>query len=447
MVFLRFLFMIFFTAICFCYNGVLAQHGAVNNLFPDGTKITAWFNDASGIVPEAAVKKFIITDFGATIDSNRLQTAVIQKTIDAAHSSGGGIIVIPDGVFLSGALFFKPGTRLFLSGGAVLKGSDNIADYPEIPSRMEGQNIYYFAALVNAYANEGFTISGTGTIDGNGLNFWEAFWQRRKENPKCTNLEVSRPRLVFVWNCNNVQITDVRLQNAGFWTTHLYQCNNVKLYRLRITSPHEPVKAPSTDAIDLDVCNNVHIKDCYMAVNDDAIALKGGKGPWADTQQGNGGNSNIVIENCEFGFCHSALTLGSEAIHNRNIIMRNCVVTNAVRVLWLKMRPDTPQLYEYISVENIEGNARSFVYVKPWTQFFDLKGRVDTPLSVSKNVYLKNISLKCDVFYDITPGKSDRLSNFTFENLNIQAGNGAVNKSYIKNLQLKNVVVNGKELK
>lgn len=115
----------------------------------------------------------------------------------------------------------------------------------------------------------------------------------------------------------------------------------------------------------------------------------------------NGENTNIVIENCEFGFCHSALTCGSEAIHNKNIIMRNCYVNEATRVLWLKMRPDTPQLYEYITVENIKGQANSLIYVKPWTQFFDLQGRKDIPLSYSDNITLKNIDLKCNVFYDV----------------------------------------------
>jgi polygalacturonase len=106
--------------------------------------------------------------------------------------------VIPEGTFLSGALFFKPKTNLYLSKGAVLKGSDNIADYPIMASRMEGQNLDYYPALVNAYGVNGFSISGKGTIDGNGLKYWESFWQRRKENPKCTNLEVSRPRLLFI---------------------------------------------------------------------------------------------------------------------------------------------------------------------------------------------------------------------------------------------------------
>jgi polygalacturonase len=414
----------------------------LTDYFPDGTAIPDWFRDTTKVDYKKSGKQFIITRHGAVKDSNRLQTAIIQRIIDKASKQGGGVIIIPKGTFLTGALFFKPNTHLHVMEGAVLKGSDDIAHYPIMPSRMEGQNLDYFPALVNAYGVDGFTISGKGIIDGNGKKYWEAFWQRRKENPQCTNLEVSRPRLVFIWNSNNVQLQDVTLQNAGFWSSHYYQCNNLKILNVRITSPYEPIKAPSTDAIDLDVCNNVLIKGCYLSVNDDAIALKGGKGPWADTTAGNGANTNIIIEDTEFGFCHSALTCGSEAIHNRNIIMRNCKIDEAKRVLWLKMRPDTPQKYEYISVENITGNAYSLIFVKPWKQFFDLKGRKDTPLSYSDNITLKNIDLKCTVFFDVDPGEHDRLSNFHFENLNIQAAKPAYNKQKVQNFVLKNVKVN-----
>ncbi|MFA6059863.1 MAG: glycosyl hydrolase family 28 protein [Taibaiella sp.] len=416
------------------------------DLFPDGTVIPAWFSDTAKVKPEALGRSFVITDFGAVSDSMLLQTDVIQKVIDKASEQGGGVIVIPKGTFMSGALFFKPKTHLYLTEGAVLKGSDDIANYPKIPSRMEGQNLDYFAALVNAYGVNGFTISGKGIIDGNGAKYWEAFWQRRKENPKCTNLEVSRPRLLFVWNCKDVQVQDVVLRNSGFWTSHYYQCRNLKILNLRITSPHEIQKAPSTDGIDLDVCSNVLIKGCYLSVNDDAIALKGGKGPWADTVAGNGGNFNIIIEDCEFGFSHSALTCGSEAIHNKNVLMRRCHISNAKRVLWLKMRPDTPQKYEFITVENIDGNAYSLIYVKPWKQFFDLKGRKDIPLSYSEHITLKNINLKCDVFFDVDPGEHDRLSKFHFENLSIITTDASFNKQIIWDFTLKNVKVNDKLL-
>ncbi|MHA4739653.1 rhamnogalacturonidase [Dyadobacter sp. MSC1_007] len=421
----------------------LAQTGRSAN-FPDGTKIPAWFSDSSKIDLKNLGKQFVVTEHGAVRDSMVVQTAAIQKIIDLASKQGGGVIVVPKGIFLSGALFFKPKTHLYVSEGGVLKGSDKIADYPSMQSRMEGQNLDYFPALVNAYGVNGFTISGKGTIDGNGLNYWKAFWQRRKENPNCTNLEVSRPRLVFIWKSNDVQVQDVRLQNSGFWTSHYYQCNNIKILNVRITAPHEPIKAPSTDAIDLDVCSNVLIKGCYLAVNDDAIALKGGKGPYADKDPGNGSNTNIIIEDCEFGFCHAALTCGSEAIHNKNVVMRNCHITNAMRVLWLKMRPDTPQKYEFVSVENIDGYAHSLIYVKPWKQFFDLKGRKDVPLSYCDNISLKNINLKCEVFFDVSPGEYDKLSRFRFDNLNIVAKNAAYDKSVVNDFELSNVKVNGK---
>jgi polygalacturonase len=412
--------------------------------FPDGTKIPAWFSDSTKISLKSLGKQFMITQHGAVTDSTVVQTATIQKIIDRVHQQGGGVIVIPKGTFLSGALFFKPKTHLYVSEGGVLKGSDKIADYPKMPSRIEGQTLDYFPALVNAYGVNGFTISGKGTIDGNGLNYWKAFWQRRKEDPNCTNLEVSRPRLVFIWKSNDVQVQDVWLKNAGFWTSHYYQSNNIKIINVRITAPHEPVKAPSTDAIDLDVCSNVLIKGCYLAVNDDAIALKGGKGPYADRDPGNGGNSNIIIEDCNFGFCHAALTCGSEAIHNKNIIMRNCHITNAMRVLWLKMRPDTPQKYEFISVENVDGYAYSLIYVKPWKQFFDLKGRKDVPLSYCDNISLKNINMKCEVFFDVSPGEYDKLTRFKFVNLDITAKNAAYNKNFVQDFELVNVKVNKK---
>jgi len=412
--------------------------------FPDGTKIPDWFSDSSKVSLKNLGKQFVITQHGALMDSTSVQTAAIQKIIDQANRQGGGVIVIPKGTFLSGALFFKPKTHLYVSEGAVLKGSDRIADYPIMPSRMEGQSLDYFPALVNAYGVNGFTISGKGTIDGNGLNYWKAFWQRRKENPNCTNLEVSRPRLVFIWKSDDVQVQDVRLQNSGFWTSHYYQCDNIKILNVRITAPHEPIKAPSTDAIDLDVCNNVLIKGCYLAVNDDAIALKGGKGPYADTEPGNGANTNVIIEDCDFGFCHAALTCGSEAIHNKNIVMRNCHITKAMRVLWLKMRPDTPQKYEFVSVENIDGYAYSLIYVKPWKQFFDLKGRKDVPLSYCDNISLKNIKLKCEVFFDVSPGEYDKLSKFKFENLNIVAKNATYDKTVVQDFKLSNVKVNDK---
>ncbi|HBG58633.1 rhamnogalacturonidase [Proteiniphilum sp. UBA1028] len=416
-----------------------------NDRFPDGTVIPDWFTNFEKVKIEKLGKIYRITDYGVVNDSTLLQTERIQAVIDRAHVNGGGVISFPKGVFLSGALFFRQNTHLHLEEDAVLKGSDDISNFPILPTRIEGRSIDYFAALVNADNLDGFTISGKGTIDGNGLRYWKSFWLRRKFNPQCTNLDEMRPRLVFISNSKNVHLTGVRLINSPFWTTHLYKSENVRLSGLTIFAPREPVKAPSSDAVDIDVCTNVHITGCKISVNDDAIALKGGKGPHADKDPNNGANRNIIIEDCTFGFCHGVLTCGSESIHNRNIIVRRLQVDQAVRLLWLKMRPDTPQNYEYILVENITGNANSFLYIKPWTQFFDLQGEETIPLSYSSNITMRDISLECNVFFDVAESDQYILSDFTFENLQIKTKKDDIPQGFIRNLALKNITINGRK--
>lgn len=421
-----------------------------SEIFPDGTPIPEWFREHRVVSVKELGKQYCITNYGVQNDSTILQTERIQAVIDKAPQEGGGVICIPKGTFLSGSLFFRPRTHLYLEKGATLKGSDDISHFDVIDTRLEGQNLTYFAALVNVIGVDGFTLSGEGKINGNGLRFWKSFWLRRQVNPQCTNLEELRPRLIYIADSKNVQLSGVRLENSPFWTTHLYRCENVKLLNLSIFAPHSPVKAPSSDAIDIDVCKNVLVKGCYMSVNDDAIALKGGKGPWADQDKvNNGSNLNIIIEDCVWGFCHSALTCGSESIHNRNILVRRCRVEHAQRLLWLKMRPDTPQNYEYIQLEDITGSAINFLFAQPWTQFFDLKDRKDVPYSYSSHVTMRNIQLDCDVLFAVKKDETQyKLSDFLFENLKITARkSGEICKDYIHNLQIRNVTVNGVHLK
>lgn len=412
--------------------------------FPDGTPIPDWFRQNEIVSINVLGTQYNLADYGVVNDSTLLQTEKIQAVIDQASQEGGGVIIVPKGTYLSGSLFFKPKTHLYMEEGAVLKGSDDIGNFPIVDTRIEGQSLKYFAALVNADKVDGFTISGKGTINGNGLRYWKSFWLRRQVIPKCTNMDELRPRLVYISNSNDVQISGVTLMNSPFWTTHLYRCNHIKLLNLHIFAPSAPVKAPSSDAVDIDVCNNVLIKNCYMSVNDDAVALKGGKGPWADQEPTNGGNSNIIIEDCTYGFCHSGLTCGSESIHNRNIILRRCKINNASRLLWLKMRPDTPQHYEYILVEDITGDAKSFLVIKPWSQFFDLKGRKDMPVSHANNVTMRNINLDCDVFFNVSKSNQYQLRDFTFENLNIKAKKQECDRDIISNFEWKDVRVEAK---
>ena len=411
-------------------------------LWPDGTIIEDWFFDTTRVNISKLGKQYVLTDYRIFADG-RIHTSDIQVLIDKAAAEGGGVIVVPEGIYMTGGLHFRQGTHLHIRKGGVLMGSDFIGDYPLGKTRIEGETCTYFGALINADGLDGFTISGEGTIDGNGLRYHQQFWLRRKWNKDCTNKDEQRPRLVYISNCKNVQIEGVNLQNSAFWTNHVYNSENVKFLGCRIYSLGKPddSKGPSTDAIDL---------------NDDAVAIKGGKGPYADAfmkeypgieipseSVGNGENRNIIIEDCEYGFCHGCLTLGSESVFDHNIILRRIKISSqANNLLWLKMRPDTPQRYEYITVEDITGPVKNFLLIAPWKQFYDLKGRKDSPLSYSDHIVMRNCNCECETFFDAQ--KQDevyRLSNFTFENLKIKAQNKEFHPEIVEGFKHSNIVV------
>lgn len=420
-------------------------------LWPDGTEIAAWFADTSR-VDLSGLKRYVVTDYGVDRYADGVQTDRLQAVIDRCADEGGGVVVIPRGTFLSGSLFFKPRTHLMIEEGGELKGSDRIRDFRIVKTRMEGQTLNYFAALVNADGVDGFTISGPGTINGNGQKYWEEFWLRRQYNPQCTNLEAMRPRNVYISNSKDVTVQDVKIINSPFWTNHLYRCERVRYLGCFIFAPTEHVTpfdpqrgAPSSDAVDLDVCRDVLIHGCYMHVNDDAVVLKGGKGTWADQNPDNGLCSNIIIEDCTYGKVHGCLTLGSESLHDRNIILRRINVTNASRVLWLKMRPDTPQHYEYVRVSDIQGRCGSFLVVRPWTQFFKPEQRDDMPLSQCNNITIRNVRMQCRNFFDVGSSDKYRLTDFTFENVSVEDEADAFDKSLIEHTVVRNVRINGVE--
>lgn len=388
--------------------------------FPDGTVIDDWFYDTKAPALTDLGAQYKLTDY-SILDDGRLHTREIQALIDRIAREGGGVLVVPAGTYLTGSLYFKQGVHLYLAKGGVLKGSDDVSDYDLTLTRIEGETCTYFNALINADGLDGFTISGSGTIDGNGLRSWKSFWLRRRWNPDCTNKDEQRPRLIYLSNCRNVTFSEVTIQNAHFWTTHLYRCQHVKYLGCRIFSPCSPVPAPSTDAIDIDVCSDVLVKNCYLEVNDDSVVLKGGKGPWADTLPENGSNERILVEDCVYGFCHGCLTCGSESIHNRNILIRRLQVNHAMNLLWLKMRPDTPQHYEYITMQDVTGQIESFLNIKPWTQFYDLKDRREIPLSYADHITMDNCRCNCVHAFDVDSEPSQyRLSDFVFRNLCVE---------------------------
>ena len=438
---------IFFSILLMACTFADAKKKVQQQLWPDGKPMDAWFSDTAKVDVSTLGRRYVITQHGVATNSELVQTRAIQAVIDKAAQEGGGVIVVPTGTFTSGSLYFRQGTHLYLERGAVLRGSERVEDFDIKETRIEGQTCKYFTALVNADGLDGFTIAGPGTIDGNGYHYWREFWLRRQWNPQCTNKDAQRPRLTYISNCANVTVQDVRLVNSPFWTNHIYKSHHARYLDLYIYSSTEGVKGPSTDAIDIDVCHDVLVRGCYMNVNDDAVVLKGGKGTWADKDENNGPCYNILIENCHYGTVHGCLTLGSESLHDWNVILRNCHADNTSRVLWLKMRPDTPQHYEFVTVENITGQTGSFLVVRPWTQFFQPEDRADMPLSTCNNILMRNIQMTCKNFFDVGASDKYALRDFTFENIDVTDERKAFTRDIIQNTVVKNVKINGEELK
>ena len=394
--------------------------------------------------------RFVITDFGAVADGQTLNSAAIQRTIDAAAAVGGGVVVVPAGTFRSGSIFLRSGAALWLDAGAVLLGSDRIEDYPKRETRIEGHFEPWRMALVNAQQMERVRIGGQGRLDGNGVPFWEAFWQRRKENPKCTNLEVERPRLVFIDRCRDVRIEGLALQDSGFWNLHVYRSRDVVIEGVRITLPSataKKIRGPSTDGMDIDSCQGVTIRRCFISCDDDDIALKGSKGPLADRDTDSPPVENILVEDCEIGDGNGLITCGSEATTVRNVTVRHCTISGRATLLTLKLRPDTPQHYEHIAFDDITltggaGGGR-ILNVAPWTQFFDLKGQ-PPPSRTVNDITIRNVHGTFRTLGTLRGNPGDTIRDVMLENFDLKLADEKFIPGPVENLVVKNVVINGR---
>jgi hypothetical protein len=236
---------------------------------------------APGAVRTAAAAAFDVKAYGAKGDGATLDTAAIQKAIDAA-ARVRGVVVLPPGVYRSGALFLKSGVELRVEKGATLLGSQNIADYPTMATRIAGIEMAWPAALVNVYEQAGVTVGGAGLIDGDGKKWWDLYWKMRREEyePKgvrwAVDYDCRRPRLIQVFRSTDVELKGLRLERPGFWTVHVCYSRRVVVDGLDIRN-NTVGRGPSTDGIDIDSSSEVTVTRCRIECNDDAICLKAGR--------------------------------------------------------------------------------------------------------------------------------------------------------------------------
>ncbi|WP_198171513.1 glycoside hydrolase family 28 protein [Mucilaginibacter aquatilis] len=391
-------------------------------------------------------KVYNIKNCGAKDDDRTVNTVVIQKVIDSCSANGGGTVLIPQGTFVSGALFIKPGVNLEIQKGGVLKGSVNIDDYPRQMTRIEGHLQMWRPALINAKGIHQLCISGGGEINGSGRPFWKLFYDTRTKVAGTANLDVDRPRLMFIEDSHDVKISGINFKDSGFWNLHLYRDKNVIVENCRFEAAHRSKPddhAPSSDGIDVDSSQDIFISKCYFAVGDDDIALKGTKGPFAMNDKDSPPVERIRIADCVFEAGGGVVTCGSEATIVRDVTIERCVA-RGVNVLRLKLRPDTPQQYENISLSDITMSGKSqLLKVSPWTQYFDLKGQ-QPPSSLIKNISIKNVKGDCATLGEVKGTAKTTIHPIQLTNVTLAVATVNLSDSTFKNIALKNVVINGK---
>ena len=176
---------------------------------------------------------------------------------------------------------------------------------------------------MNAEKCDHLVVSGEGTIDGSGEVFWKAFRDAHAKDRKTTNLDVPRPRMMFIRESDDVKVSGVHFLNSGFWNLHLYKDTHVTVDGLDIKAGDT---APSTDGIDVDSCQNVTILNTTIYNNDDGLCLKGSKGPTAMEDADTPPVEHSRVSGCTILKSGSLVTCGSEATVVRDVVVENCKI-------------------------------------------------------------------------------------------------------------------------
>ncbi|WP_428232544.1 glycoside hydrolase family 28 protein [Flavobacterium sp.] len=266
----------------------------------------------SFIVFQTSAKNTNILDYGAIADGKTLNTKAVQKAIDDCSASGGGTVTVPIGQFLIGTIYLKNDVNLNLETGAVLLGSTKIEDYdPQI--------------LVRALQVKNISITGNGTIDGQGHTFWIPADKSKipyDRAPEWIHPEKSPRNLIKLEGCTNVNILNVHLKGAESWTLHLLGCDEVLVNGITIRNP---LQGPNTDGIDIQACSNVRIANCDIYTRDDAICFKN-----RDPRYIHKTCENITVTNCILTSVCNSFKIGTETQGDfKNIVFSNSVIKTA----------------------------------------------------------------------------------------------------------------------
>ena len=254
--------------------------------------------------------QYNIKDFGAVGDGVTLCTNAINSAVVKCAENGGGMVVIPTGIFKTGTIQMKSNVELHLEAGATLSASADYKDYPKQPQpeyRSLRDDPAGWVALIYAEKMSNFAITGFGTIDGNGA------LQKPALNPARLEME-GRPLNILFISCNHVRVEGIRMINSGMWNQHYLNCEDVIVNRIEVFNHSNR----NNDAIDIDGCRRFVLSNSIFDSDDDGITFKS-TGPAA--------TEDVTVTNCVVSSFCNAIKAGTESTGGfRNITISNCVV-------------------------------------------------------------------------------------------------------------------------
>lgn len=372
------------------------------------------------VLPTIPTATFDITTYGALSSLAVDNTGAIQQTINACATAGGGTVVIPSGTYLSGPISMKSKINLHISAGAILRilpygsGNGTIAGTYPNSGKVDDYTDFIYGKNLSDIA-----VTGTGTIDGNGTDWWAAY----KVNPA-----IARPCLIRFDGCSYIQISGITLINApNVHITIGKSGSNATLSDLNITAPST---SPNTDGIDT-WSPNINIFNCNIAVGDDNIAM-------------DSGSQNVTIQNCVFGTGHGC-SVGSYASNVGNIVVDGCSFTNTTSGIRLKTARDRGGLESYFTYSNItmSGVTNPF-YVTSYYPKEPSSPSTDPPQAITattptwQHLLFKNITVTGSPNAGTLWGLPEQsISDVVFDNVSIAATSG-MKANFVDGLVFKN---------
>ena len=283
-------------------------------------------------VAVSAQNTYDILTFGAKGDGVTDDAVAIQKAIDCCSAEGGGVVLLPrNHVFLSGPVELKSNVELHLEATATLKANPNESIYQlSAFDENRGEGMLWLWAK----DAENISVTGKGTIHGNGIAFMGAELEDSYElKPLADQTFDPRPHVLTLINVQNLTIRDVTIREGAYWTVHLIGCNEAVIDGINLLNN---LKIRNGDGIDLDHSKNVRIANCHITSGDDCICLKNRR----EFEQ-YGSCHDIVVTNCVMSSRSCAIKIGSENMDSiYNVMFDNCIITGSNRGLGIQNRDE-----------------------------------------------------------------------------------------------------------